>query len=221
MGFKEENLSTTFSHNMFLEWRNNSCQPNFWRNVVPDPTKTCGPYHPKNHSHSSSNSYVTSIDSNGWVHRYRFHHDTIGMVVVDSAGSICAGTSSNGARFKLNSPIPGAGAYAVDGVGGAAATGDGDVMIRFMPSFFVVEQMRLGTKPYKATHKAIKRILDYYPKFQGAVVGVNSNGTYGAACANMENFMFSIGEASKTRTESVACITSSSRSGRQKKSKTT
>uniref|UniRef100_A0A0K0D7P8 Glycosylasparaginase n=1 Tax=Angiostrongylus cantonensis TaxID=6313 RepID=A0A0K0D7P8_ANGCA len=105
-----------------------------------------------------------------------------------------------------DSPIPGAGAYAVDGVGGAAATGDGDVMIRFMPSFFIVEQMRLGTKPYKATHKAIRRILDYYPKFQGAVVGVNSNGTYGAACANMENFMFSIGEAGKTRTESFACI---------------
>lgn len=32
-----------------------------------------------------------------------------------------------------DSPIPGAGAYADSSVGGAAATGDGDVMLRFLP----------------------------------------------------------------------------------------
>ena len=32
-----------------------------------------------------------------------------------------------------DSPIMGAGAYADSGVGGAAATGDGDVMMRFLP----------------------------------------------------------------------------------------
>ena len=32
-----------------------------------------------------------------------------------------------------DSPIPGAGGYAVGGVGGAVATGDGDTMIRFLP----------------------------------------------------------------------------------------
>lgn len=32
-----------------------------------------------------------------------------------------------------DSPIPGAGAYADQDVGGAAATGDGDVMMRFLP----------------------------------------------------------------------------------------
>lgn len=33
-----------------------------------------------------------------------------------------------------DSPIMGAGAYAMNGVGGAVATGDGDVMMRFLPS---------------------------------------------------------------------------------------
>lgn len=32
-----------------------------------------------------------------------------------------------------DSPIPGSGAYADNAVGGAAATGDGDVMLRFLP----------------------------------------------------------------------------------------
>ena len=33
-----------------------------------------------------------------------------------------------------DSPIMGAGAYVESGVGGAAATGDGDVMMRFLPT---------------------------------------------------------------------------------------
>ena len=36
-----------------------------------------------------------------------------------------------------DSPIPGSGAYANNNVGGAAATGDGDVMLRFLPSYQV------------------------------------------------------------------------------------
>ncbi|PIO63854.1 n(4)-(Beta-N-acetylglucosaminyl)-L-asparaginase domain protein [Teladorsagia circumcincta] len=139
------------------------------------------------------------------------------MVVVDSTGNVSAGTSTNGARYKLtfqipgrvgDSPIPGAGAYAIEGVGGAAATGDGDVLLRFLPSFYIVEQMRQGTKPFKAAHKAIRRILEHYPHFQGAVVAANSAGMYGAACANLSSgkFMFSVGEAGKTRSETIGCL---------------
>jgi Asparaginase len=40
-------------------------------------------------------------------------------------------------------------------VGGAAATGDGDVMMRFLPSFLAVESMRQGLTPTLAT-KVIK-----------------------------------------------------------------
>ena len=34
-----------------------------------------------------------------------------------------------------DSPVAGAGAYVEQGVGGAAATGDGDVMMRFLPRY--------------------------------------------------------------------------------------
>ena len=53
------------------------------------------------------------------------------MVAIDSKGSMACGTSTNGARYKIpgrvgDSPVVGAGAYCETGVGGAAATGDGD-----------------------------------------------------------------------------------------------
>ncbi|VDM75743.1 unnamed protein product [Strongylus vulgaris] len=154
-----------------------------------------------------------------------FNHDTLGMVVLDSDGNLAAGTSTNGATFKVSrklclylilgsqipgrvgdSPIPGSGAYAVEGIGGAAATGDGDVMMRFLPSFYAVEQMRLGTKPFRAAHKAMRHILQYYPNFKGAIVAVNVRGVHGAACANLRKFQFSVGVGSSTRVETVACV---------------
>ena len=46
MGFKEESLSTTESKQMWTDWRNNQCQPNFWFNVSPDHNSNCGPYTP-------------------------------------------------------------------------------------------------------------------------------------------------------------------------------
>ena len=53
-----------------------------------------------------------------------------------------AGTTTNGANHKIagrigDSPIVGAGAYADNTVGAATETGDGDVMMRFLPSYQV------------------------------------------------------------------------------------
>ncbi|KAK6059726.1 asparaginase [Cooperia oncophora] len=199
MGFKEEDLTTDVSRQMITKWRADRCQPNFWQlfqNVSPDPSTSCGPYRPNIPSlmyrryYNDHSRAPRSID--------RFNHDTLGMVVVDSSGNIPGRIG--------DSPIPGAGAYAVEGVGGAAATGDGDILIRFLPSFYIVEQMRLGTKPFKAAHKAIRRILQDYPHFQGAVVAANAAGVHGAACANLGKFMFSVGEGGKTRSEIIACL---------------
>lgn len=70
------------------------------------------------------------------------NHDTIGMLAIDSQGRTAAGTSTNGARFKIpgrigDSPIPGAGAYADQNTGAAAGTGDGDIMMRFLPRYLL------------------------------------------------------------------------------------
>lgn len=38
-----------------------------------------------------------------------------------------------------DSPVAGAGVYVDNDVGGAAATGDGDIMMRFLPTYCCVE----------------------------------------------------------------------------------
>ena len=94
-----------------------------------------------------------------------------------------------------DSPIPGSGAYVDGDVGGAAATGDGDVMLRLLPSFVAVEAMRSGLDPQMAAQSAIDRVTDKYPEFSGAVVALNKEGRYGAACHGMAEFPFSVGSA--------------------------
>lgn len=78
-----------------------------------------------------------------------------------------------------DSPIAGAGSYADNEVGGAAATGDGDVMMRFLPSFLAVEEMRRGATPTEAARTAIRRIIKYYPNFSGALIAINKRGETG------------------------------------------
>lgn len=63
------------------------------------------------------------------------NHDTIGMVIVDTKGDLACGTTTNGAANKIagrvgDSPVAGAGCYVDNNIGGAAATGDGDIMMR-------------------------------------------------------------------------------------------
>ncbi|OXA52414.1 N(4)-(Beta-N-acetylglucosaminyl)-L-asparaginase isoform X2 [Folsomia candida] len=183
MGFPEENLTTPDSLEMHDSWERNNCQPNFWRNVNPDPTQSCGPYTPKTMTKDQSKTMVQVpprvID--------QWNHDTIGIVAIDSLGRVASATSSNGARNKIpgrvgDAPIVGAGSYVDKDIGGAAATGDGDIMVRFLPSLLAVEKMGMGLSPTEAAEEAIQKIARFYPTFSGALVAVNLRGEYGAAC---------------------------------------
>ncbi|XP_020893431.1 N(4)-(Beta-N-acetylglucosaminyl)-L-asparaginase [Exaiptasia diaphana] len=190
MGFKEESLSTNHSIDIWKKWLRNNCQPNYRQNVIPDPTKSCGPYKPlkqkRSHVTPKSNQYIS--DKN---------HDTIGMIVIDKEGNIAGGTSTNGANHKVpgrvgDSPIAGAGAYVDNDVGGAAATGDGDVMMRFLPSLITVEYMRQGKSPQEAAQLALGRIVKYYPGFSGGIVAVNRSGEHGGAAHGWTFFKYSV-----------------------------
>ena len=68
------------------------------------------------------------------------------MIGINTKGTIVSGTSTNGAIHKVpgrlaDSGVPGSGSYADSEVGGCGATGDGDVMMRFVPCYQVVESM--------------------------------------------------------------------------------
>ncbi|XP_053967353.1 putative N(4)-(beta-N-acetylglucosaminyl)-L-asparaginase GA14866 [Anastrepha ludens] len=208
MGFRRESLTTNKSKDIWTKWRHQFCQPNYWVNVYPDPTKNCGPYSPISweiNDQVKSTRYEYQIG--------RWNHDTIGMIVIDANGQIYAGTSTNGASHKIpgrvgDSPIPGAGAYADNEIGAAVATGDGDVMMRFLPALIAVEGLRAGNNPSVAAEIAMQRIVRHYPDFSGGLVVVNRMGNYGAACVGMSKFPYSIvnGDAKQnTRVEYKYC----------------
>lgn len=99
--------------------------------MIPDPSKSCGPYKPE------ISNKLPDRPIKPQTGKY-FQHDTIGIVLVDENGDISAGTTTNGASHKVpgrvsDSALVGAGAYVDNDVGGSAATGDGDVMLRFVP----------------------------------------------------------------------------------------
>merc|ERR1712189_24206 len=64
MGFKEEDLHSKESIQMYEEWKLNNCQPNFWKNVSPDPTKHCGPYKPIKSSNTKEVESKVKVDAN-------------------------------------------------------------------------------------------------------------------------------------------------------------
>ncbi|XP_018534913.1 N(4)-(beta-N-acetylglucosaminyl)-L-asparaginase isoform X1 [Lates calcarifer] len=206
MGFIAEDLTTNKSVNIFSQWLKGNCQPNYRKNVFPDPSISCGPYKPRVTLRQKKRAQYANTRS----------HDTIGMIVLDQDGHVAAGTSTNGLTHKVpgrvgDSPIVGAGAYADSSAGGASATGDGDVMMRFLPSYLAVELMRAGADPSSACKTAISRIKRHYSEFFGAIICANTTGHYGAACNKVPgfsqfHFMVSNSESDTPLLKSVDCF---------------
>ncbi|XP_068685283.1 N(4)-(Beta-N-acetylglucosaminyl)-L-asparaginase-like [Montipora foliosa] len=117
-------------------------------------------------------------------------HDTIGILVLDSNMQMAAGVSSSGMPFKHpgrvgDSPLPGSGLYADDEVGAAAATGDGDKMMRFCPSFHVVQLMKEGSSPQESCERVVRHAQrkagTTSQPFEMALIALNTKGEVGAA----------------------------------------
>ncbi|XP_052150802.1 probable isoaspartyl peptidase/L-asparaginase 3 isoform X1 [Oryza glaberrima] len=219
-------LSSPESIGKWTIWRQNHCQPNFWKNVVP--AGSCGPYNaidvPSGESKASAkrvlertqgdicqglfepNNLLEPMNSRLKIVN-RHNHDTISMAVIDKMGRIAAGTSTNGATFKIpgrvgDGPIPGSSAYADDEVGACGATGDGDIMMRFLPCYQVVESMRRGMEPRDAAMDAILRIARKYPDFVGAVFAINKKGVHAGACHGW-TFQYSVRNSSMQDVEVI------------------
>src|SRR6478736_8055076 len=83
------------------------------------------------------------------------HHDTVCCIGMDERGDMATAVSTSGLPWKLagrvgDSPIIGAGSYVDNEVGGACATGNGELTLRTCASFAVVERMRAGAEPSAA-----------------------------------------------------------------------
>lgn len=134
------------------------------------------------------------------------NHDTIGMLALDSQGNLSGACTTSGAAYKLpgrvgDSPIIGAGLYVDNEVGGATATGMGELMMKTVGCHLVVELMRQGASPQEACKKAVERIatrLDDFAEFQVGFIALNKAGEYGAYCIQ-PGFNYAVQDSNGTR----------------------
>ena len=136
------------------------------------------------------------------------NHDTIGMLAIDREGRISGACTTSGMGYKMagrvgDSPIIGAGLFVDGEVGGATATGTGELVMKTLGSFLVVELMRNGMKPARACEEAVKRIVKKIPDYEKHQIGyiaLNVNGEYGAFCIQ-PGFNFAVKTAEFSRME--------------------
>ncbi|KAG9256737.1 aspartylglucosaminidase [Emericellopsis atlantica] len=199
MGFEEEDLTTPASKEICETWKEANCQPNYRVNVLPQ--GQCGPYTP-------------DLSSRKLVDKRPVSHDTISMVAIAKDGAMAAATSTNGLTHKVpgrvgDGPIVGSGSYADNEVGGCGATGDGDIMMRFLPCYQALESMRRGMSPAEAAEDAVRRMVSKYPKVSSGLVVVDNKGNHaGAASGWTGTFTYSFrgGDMGETKVVEVPNI---------------
>lgn len=127
-------------------------------------------------------------------------HDTVGVVALDELSSMAAGTSSSGLFMKKSgrvgdSPLSGSGFYVDSEIGGAAATGLGEDLMKGCLSYEIVRLMESGYSPQDACDQAVYGFSEKLKKCYGkagafSLIAMNKKGQWGVA-TNVE-FTFSV-----------------------------
>jgi N4-(beta-N-acetylglucosaminyl)-L-asparaginase len=164
-GFKEEDLLTPESRQLWLEWRANRGSEDDWLDVPEKEPMVARPT------------------------------GTINLDVVNARGEVSSVTTTSGLAWKIpgragDSPIVGAGQYTDNDVGAAGSTGRGEANILVCGGFLTVEGMRRGLAPTDACLETLKRVVrvtpprllkNGRPTFNLNFYAVNKRGEFGAA----------------------------------------
>ncbi len=140
-------------------------------------------------------------------------HDTIGMLAMDAHGDLSGGCSTSGLGYKMHgrvgdSPIIGAGLFVDNEIGAATATGMGELVIRSVGSFLIVELMRQGLSPYEACKEGVMRIVrkQDYSKLQVGYLAMNKKGEIGAYSLK-SGFVYAMKSSREEKTVEVEAYT--------------
>lgn len=142
------------------------------------------------------------------------NHDTIGMLCMDQNGDIAGACTTSGLSYKMkgrvgDSPIIGAGLFIDNEIGGAAATGMGEEIMKNVGSFLIVELMRQGKSPQEACEEALHRITaknKSIENFQVAYIAMNKAGKTGSYCIHSGFARMEYKNSVNTRIESAAYL---------------
>lgn len=128
-------------------------------------------------------------------------HDTVCMIALDRDEDMAVATSTSGLFMKKkgrvgDSPVSGSGFYVDNEIGGAAATGLGEDIMKGCLSYEVVQRMKKGEHPMEAAQKAVDEFSETLRKRRGkageiSIVAMNNKGEWGIG-TNVE-FTFCVG----------------------------
>ncbi|MBP6673010.1 MAG: N(4)-(beta-N-acetylglucosaminyl)-L-asparaginase [Bacteroidetes bacterium] len=174
-GFKEEDLLTEQSREMWVKWKEN--------------LSTEDDYLPP---HGMDDKEIGSK-----LHEVMKTYGTINCLGKDLKGNISGVTTTSGMSYKIpgrvgDSPIIGAGLFVDNEIGAAGSTGRGEANLVSCSSVLIVEFMRQGKSPEEACLLACKRISEQTkmkrlldeqgrPKFNVSFYAINKRGEHGAA----------------------------------------
>lgn len=123
--------------------------------------------------------------------------DTVGSVAMDKDGNLAAGTSTGGVWLKLSgrvgdSPIPGAGFWAQNGVGAFSASGLGEVIIRLAASIRAAMMVKEGLGIHEALRLIVEEATAKYGTGTIGIVGIDHRGNV-ASSFNTESMARAVG----------------------------
>ena len=110
--------------------------------------------------------------------------DTVGACALDSYGDLASAVSTGGLWLKLpgrigDSPLPGAGLWAVSGVGAAVSTGTGETILRMLLCKEVVDRIARG--PQLACAEALSLLEQQFGRGMAGVIAIDGRGLAGFA----------------------------------------
>lgn len=130
-------------------------------------------------------------------------HDTVGAITLAPTGSMAAATSTSGLFMKRpgrvgDSPLSGSGFYVDSDIGGAAATGLGEDIMKGCLSYEIVRHMGEGRTPQEACDEAVYPFIEKLKRRYGkagefSLIALDRAGNWGVA-TNVE-FTFSVATA--------------------------
>ncbi|HVP22706.1 MAG TPA: isoaspartyl peptidase/L-asparaginase [Conexivisphaerales archaeon] len=136
----------------------------------------------RSYVHSPQTEWLRRLDRN--YLRAAEPGDTVGAVALDQDGRLAAATSTGGTPFKLpgrvgDSPLAGAGFYAMGSVGAASATGTGEVIIKHSLSMKAVELMAAKETASAAAKMAVIDMGRLYGDDTGGIITLDKTGNAG------------------------------------------
>ncbi|MFB6470176.1 MAG: isoaspartyl peptidase/L-asparaginase [Vulcanisaeta sp. AZ3] len=111
---------------------------------------------------------------------------TVGAIAVDRDGNLAAATSTGGTILKWpgrvgDTPIPGAGYWAENGVVAVSATGIGEFIIRSMASLRVAQLIRSGFDVYEAVKQSVDFVTRNFGSGTIGLLAIDHRGRVAAA----------------------------------------